>query len=112
MRRSALCGNRHALVVALAACVFGATAQVTLPDLFGSHAIVQRAKDTAVWGKADPGETVTVTLADVSSTAKAGDDGWWLARLDTSKLADGPFELTASAGSGSVTSTDILVGEV
>ena len=112
MRRSALCGNRHALVVALASCVFGATAQVTLPDLFGSHAIVQRAKDTAVWGKADPGETVTVTLAGVSSTAKAGNDGWWLARLDTSKLADGPFDLTAKGASGEVKSQDILVGEV
>ena len=61
----------------VAALVLGAqfvhsqAAQVSLPDLFGSHAIVQRAKDTAVWGKAEPGETVTVTLAGVSATARA-----------------------------------------
>ena len=102
----------------VAALVLGAqfvhsqAAQVSLPDLFGSHAIVQRAKDTAVWGKADPGEMVTVTLAGVSATARAGDDGWWLARLDTSNLGDGPFDLTAKGASSEVTSQDILVGEV
>ena len=102
----------------VAALVLGAqfvhsqAAQVSLPDLFGSHAIVQRAKDTAVWGRAEPGETVTVTLAGVSATARAGDDGWWLARLDTSILVDGPFDLTAKGASGEVTSQDILVGEV
>ncbi len=113
MRHSIQCGGTRTLVAALAACAgLGASAQVTLPDLFGSHAIVQRAKDTAVWGKATPGETVTVTLAGVSATARAAGDGWWLARLDTSNLGDGPFDLTAKGASGEVTSQDILVGEV
>ena len=101
-----------AALVLWAQFVHSQAAQVSLPDLFGDHAIVQRANDTAVWGKAEPGETVTVTLACVSATARAADDGWWLARLDTSSLGDGPFSLTASGASGKVSSSDILVGEV
>ena len=113
MRHSIQFGGRRALVAALAASAgLGASAAVTMPDLFADHAIVQRAKDTAVWGKATPGETVTVMLADVSATARAEDDGWWLARLDTSGLGDGPFDLTASGASGKASSIDILVGEV
>ena len=100
-------------LAALAACAgIEATAEVTLPDLFGDHAIVQRAADTAIWGRAEPGEIVTVKLADVSASARTATDGWWLARLDTSKLGDGPYVLEANADSGKASSSDILVGEV
>ena len=104
---------KKVLFAATAACVCaGAMATVSLPDLFGNHAIVQRDAATAVWGRAEPGEGVAVSLGGVTASVTAGVDGWWFARLDTSKLADGPFTLEAKAKSGAAKSEDVLVGEV
>ncbi len=99
-------------VVLCTVCAGVGLAQVSFPDLFKDHAIVQRDAATAVWGRAEPGEQVVVTLGGARASAQTAADGWWLARLDTSKLADGPFELKATAPSGEATSRDILVGEV
>ena len=104
MKRMFLC--------AVAACAVGAQAAVSLPDLFGDHALLQRDAATAVWGRGDPGERVTVTLGGVRAEATTAADGWWLARLDTSKLKDGPFTLAAKGASNEVTSQDVLVGEL
>ncbi|MGN0852768.1 MAG: sialate O-acetylesterase [Kiritimatiellia bacterium] len=89
-----------------------ASAAVSLPDLFADHAIVQRGADTAIWGRETPGRTVAVSLGTAATTAVAGPDGWWLARLDTSKMGDGPFELKVAGEENEVVSSDILVGEV
>lgn len=102
----------NATLAMVAACAVGAQAAVSLPDLFGDHALVQRDAATAVWGRGDPGERVTVTLGGARAEATTAADGWWLVRLDTSKLKDGPFTLVAKGASNEVTSQDILVGEV
>ncbi len=99
-------------VVWCTVCLGASLAQVSFPDLFKDHAIVQRDAATAVWGRAEPGEQVVVTLGSACACVSAAADGWWLAKLDTSKLADGPFELKAKAPSGEATSRDVLVGEV
>jgi len=86
-------------------------ADVRLPHVFGDHMVLQREMLIPVWGWADPGEEVTVTLgADNSATANAGADGAW--RVDLAKMeAGGPYELTV-AGKNTLTLTDVLVGEV
>ena len=89
-----------------------ASATVALPDLFASHAIVQKAVDTAIWGRETPGKLVKVSLGSATATVTAHADGWWLARLDTTRLGDGPYELCAKGDDNEVVSTDILVGEV
>src|SRR5437763_12518186 len=50
-----------------------ARADVKLPAIFGPHMVLQRDQKDRVWGKADPGEEVTVTVAEQSRTAKADD---------------------------------------
>lgn len=100
----------------LAAAVFFAAgarparADVTLPAVFGSHMVLQQKQKDRVWGKAAPGEEVTVTIADQSKTAKAGDDGRWSVTLDPLS-AGGPHTLTVR-GKNTVTFDDVLVGEV
>jgi sialate O-acetylesterase len=103
--------NLVAALAALACGVLTCQAAVSFPDVFGDHAIVQKAADTAIWGRAEPGEAVEVSLGATAAAAVAGADGWWFARLDTSALGDGPFELEVRAPSGSAASSDILVGE-
>ena len=89
-----------------------APAAVKLPALFGDNMVLQRGQPVPIWGWADKGEEVTVTVAEQQHTAKAGDDGRWKVTLD--KLAVGqPLEMTVQGSSGNtITLKNIAVGEV
>ncbi|HRZ82279.1 MAG TPA: sialate O-acetylesterase, partial [Candidatus Hydrogenedentes bacterium] len=47
-------------------------AAVTAPNIFGDHMVVQAGQAVPVWGKADPGEKVTVSLGGRSASTTAG----------------------------------------
>lgn len=86
--------------------------EVTLPAVFSDHMVLQRDKQIRVWGWADAGEKVTVSLADASMSATADADGRWQINLPPLK-AGGPFKLTAKgAGESDKVVEDVLVGEV
>ena len=85
-------------------------ADVKLNNLFSEHMVLQQGMKVPVWGSADPGEQVAVTLGGQKQTATAGRDGKWAVRLAERK-AGGPFELKV-AGKNTVTVQDVLVGEV
>lgn len=63
-----------------------------------------------VWGKADPGEKVTVAVQGQTQSATADANGKWTVRLANLK-AGGPLEMTIS-GKNSITVHDVLIGEV
>jgi sialate O-acetylesterase len=86
-------------------------ADVTLPAIFSTHAVLQKSEKVPIWGKAAPNESVTVTLDQATATATAGADGKWQVVLDLKNEGPGPFNLTAK-GSNLVTVSDVLVGEV
>lgn len=96
------------LTVALA-CQF-AVADVSVPNIFSSSMVLQRDQKNAVWGKADPGEAVTVTIGTQKQSTTAGDDGQWRVTLDPMSVGD-PNELVIS-GKNEIRLTDVLVGEV
>ena len=100
------------LMLALLFSAFAASAAVSLPGLFGDHALLQRDKATAIWGQETPGKEVTVSISGVSAKAKADLDGWWLVKLDTSALPDGPFDLVVEGTEGKVASHDVVLGEL
>ena len=85
-------------------------ADVKLPNIFGSHMVLQQGQKNKVWGLAEPGESITVTIENQSHQAKAGADGKWQVALD-SLAAGGPFVLTVK-GKNEVKFEDVLVGEV
>ncbi len=87
-----------------------AHADVKTPAIFGSHMVLQRDLKDPVWGKADPGEDVTVTIAGQTHTTKADDKGAWRVVLDPMP-AGGPHELVIK-GKNTLTYSDVLVGEV
>ena len=88
-------------------CVSLAEAKVSLPQLFQSGMVLQRGKTIPIWGKADAGETVTVTFNKKQYTTVADEHGRW--RVDLPKMkAGGPYELTVN----SLQLTDILIGDV
>jgi sialate O-acetylesterase len=87
-----------------------ARAEVNPSTLFTDHAVLQSGMAVPVWGTADAGEKVTVTLGGQTKSAVAGADGKWMVRLAALK-AGGPFEMTI-AGKNTIVVKDVLVGEV
>lgn len=85
-----------------------AHAAVKLPAIFTDHMVLQRGMPVPVWGKADPGEEVTVEFAGQKKTAKADASGRWMVKLDALTANDQPQALKA----GTATVQDVLVGEV
>ena len=88
----------------------GVRAEVALAPLFTDHAVLQRDKPAPVWGRAAPGEKVTVTFRDQTVAATADKDGRWIVYLAPLQ-AGAPAELVV-AGQNTIKREDILVGEV
>jgi sialate O-acetylesterase len=85
-------------------------ADVTLPAIFTDHMVLQRERENRVWGWAEPGEQVTVKIADQEHTAAADKSGRWEVKL-AALPAGGPHQLQIE-GKNTLTITDVLVGEV
>jgi sialate O-acetylesterase len=88
-----------------------ALAAPSFDPLYSDHAVLQRGRPLIISGRADAGELVTVTLVDASASTTAGADGRWQAALPQ-RTAGGPFTLTARSNKGSVSASDILIGDV
>lgn len=82
-----------------------------MADVFQDHAVLQRGGPVPVWGVAQPGAPVSVTLGEQSAQATAGADGRWRANI-TPPPAGGPYVLTARSDTQIQTLNDILVGDV
>jgi sialate O-acetylesterase len=85
-------------------------AEVRLPAIFGDHMVLQQNQRDRIWGWADPGEAITVSIERQSRTTQADKDGKWLVELDPLP-AGGPHTLTVK-GTNDVSFEDVLVGEV
>ncbi|HEX8072682.1 MAG TPA: sialate O-acetylesterase [Pyrinomonadaceae bacterium] len=88
-----------------------ARAEVALPDVLADAMVLQRGVRVPVWGRAAPGETVTVSFAGQTKKTLAGGDGRWLVWLDPLKANATPATLTVS-GTNKIELKDVLVGEV
>ena len=82
-----------------------------LPSLFGDHMVLQRNQNNPVWGWANPGETVTITMHDQSHQTVADEEGNWKIILQPIPVG-GPYEMEVSCEHSSFIIHDILVGEV
>ncbi|MHC4169424.1 MAG: sialate O-acetylesterase [Planctomycetota bacterium] len=96
------------LIVALAAG--SASADVTLPAVFSDHMVLQHGRPLPVWGRAEAGEKVTVSIAGRSASGRAASDGRWEVRLEP-LAPGGPHALTVR-GANSLTISDVLIGDV
>src|SRR5947208_2423574 len=71
----------------------GAFADVRLPAIFSDHAVLQCDVAVPVWGWADEGEKVEVSIAGQTKSATPAADGKWMVKLDPLK-SGGQHELT------------------
>jgi len=87
-----------------------AAANVKLPALISDNMVLQQGQPAAIWGTADPGEEVTVSLDGEKRETTAASNGRWKVELGPLK-AGGPWEMTV-AGINTLTIHNVLVGEV
>lgn len=99
-----------AVLGAAALVATDARADVKLPNIFSDSMVLQQGQENKVWGKDNPGQSITLTIGDKKITATADAAGNWQAKLPAMEVG-GPYTLTV-AGSSSKTINDILVGEV
>ena len=91
-----------------------AQADVTINSLFADHMVLQQGMNVPVWGKATPGEKITVQFKGQTKDAVADASGKWMMRLDPLKASAAPAELmvTGSIGNQQRKIGNVLVGEV
>lgn len=101
----------QAVTVGLAMSASCALGDVKLASLFQDHMVLQRGMaDVPVWGTADPGEEVTVTIAEQSKHVAADAKGNWMVKLDEMK-AGGPWVMELK-GKNTIKLQDVMIGEV
>lgn len=85
-----------------------------LAGLFSDHMVVQRDRAVPVWGRAAPGDEVTLDFADQTKTALADERGQWSLVLDPMEAhAVGRTLLVRSRrDTKNISVNDVLVGDV
>ncbi|NIJ44880.1 sialate O-acetylesterase [Wenyingzhuangia heitensis] len=100
-------------IVQVLVVVLGITtvkAEVVLPKFFSDHMVLQRNNNNPIWGTAQKGEKIMVSIAGQSHQTKADKNGYWKIRLDKMK-AGGPYKLIVQ-GDNKIELNDVLIGEV
>jgi sialate O-acetylesterase len=83
-----------------------------LHGVFGDHGVLQRDRPIPIWGRAAPGQEVSVTLGEHEASATADAAGRWSATLPALP-AGGPYTLEARSDEGArQVASDVLVGDV
>ncbi len=108
------CRLRILVRVAAGLCIFVhglfCWADPVLPTLISDHMVLQQGREIHIWGKADAGETVIVSLAGHAATTTADARHRWSVRLPALS-AGGPFTLTIQ-GNRKIEIKDVMIGEV
>jgi len=89
-----------------------ALADIKLPAVISDNMVLQRNKKVSIWGWAEPGEEVMVSVSwhRMRWAVTAGDNGKWMFAMNSPKTG-GPYEMTFS-GKNTITLKNIMVGEV
>lgn len=79
--------------------------------IFTDRMVLQQGQPIPVWGTAQPGTEVTVSLDGTAAAAVAAADGKWLVKLPEHSAGAG-YTMTVTAGGETTEFTDVCVGEV
>lgn len=81
-------------------------------NVLGSNMVLQRDKPLHLWGKAAPGETVTVTFNAATALATADASGKWSLYLPPMPANASPQSVSLQGLSNTVTLSNVLIGDV
>lgn len=103
--------SKMSIIMVLLFVSMKASGDVTLAELFSDHMVLQRNRPVSIYGKADPGENVTVTFSSQKKSMIADQDGIWGVKLDAMMASTNSATLCV-AGKNQVTIDDVVVGDV
>ena len=87
------------------------SAQLLLPSIFATGAVLQRDVAFPVWGTALSGTSVTVTINGITETTQVQADGNW--QVDFQAMnAGGPYTMDVASGAETINLTDMYIGDV
>ena len=98
------------LLAVLCGLVSPSGADPLLPHLLADHMVLQQDRPIHIWGKADPEEQITITLADKTVSVLPDASGNWSVRLPAMH-AGGPFTIVVR-GNKTIFIKDVMIGEV
>ncbi|MGD0342106.1 MAG: sialate O-acetylesterase [Bacteroidales bacterium] len=100
------------LFVLLASACQKGPSNLKLPALLSDNMLLQQKADATFWGKANPGQKISVTPSwGEKKTVRTGKDGKWSVKIATPE-AGGPYKIIINAVDTTITINDVLVGEV
>ena len=82
-----------------------------MPAIFGDHMVLQQGVTTPVWGKASPGEKISLTYQGQFEETKADSAGNWRITLRPQSLSKFPGILVIN-GTNRLEFDDVVVGDV
>ncbi len=97
-------------LVALLALTGNAFADVQLPGIISDHMLLQRDMPVRIFGKAQPGEAVSVAFRGQTALTVTDAVGRWEVWLRP--LSPGPAAAMTVSGANTITVADVLVGDV
>lgn len=87
------------------------TAQLKLPAIISDNMVLQTGIKVPIWGRATPGETISVQFNNKTFTTTAGKDSNWLVKLDSYRPG-GPYEMQVKSNHEQQVIKNIWLGEV
>jgi sialate O-acetylesterase len=106
-------GKLKTILLFTALCTgYTVKAIVKLPAVFSDNMVLQQKTNAAIWGKAEPGKTITLgtTWSTEKYTSMADQDGNWKILVSTPSYG-GPYTINISDGD-QLTLKNVLIGEV
>lgn len=107
----------NVILFSLCTVVVAASAELTdvnsLPfvsPMFGDNMVLQRGKTNTIWGWRKPGEEIHVRIGNQDTSAIAGSDGRWQAKI-LPPTPGGPYTINID-GEQSIEFHNVLVGDV
>lgn len=102
-----------AFVLFFAAHAAAAADALKVHSVFSSNMVLQRDKPIKVWGWAQPGDVVTVTLGEqVGAVGAADEQGNWSHTFKPRPASSDPIKITVTAGDEKVVLENVLIGDV
>ena len=83
---------------------------IELNSMFSDNMVLQRNQDIPIWGIADPGGQIVVSLNNKQKKGKVDENGNWRVDLNAAK-AGGPYELSVM-GQDTILFENVMLGEV
>jgi len=79
--------------------------------MFGDHMVLQRNKQAAIWGWAEPNSSITIQMNNRTISGLADAKGHW--KIDLGMFsAGGPYQISVSSSSEKIELVDVLFGDV